>query len=94
MLPSPAVRSRLPRVAEACTALSFPVVSGNVSLYNETNGVAIPPTPAIGGIKSEDGTWIEAKRTLATGPSVLFDAVAVVVALLVRLWRSRRRPGR
>jgi phosphoribosylformylglycinamidine synthase len=37
-------------MAEACSALSFPVVSGNVSLYNETNGVAIPPTPAIGGI--------------------------------------------
>jgi len=35
---------------EACTALDFPVVSGNVSLYNETNGVAIPPTPAIGGV--------------------------------------------
>jgi phosphoribosylformylglycinamidine synthase len=37
-------------MTDACTALSFPVVSGNVSLYNETNGVAIPPTPAIGGI--------------------------------------------
>jgi phosphoribosylformylglycinamidine synthase len=37
-------------MVEACTALNFPVVSGNVSLYNETNGVAIPPTPAIGGI--------------------------------------------
>ena len=37
-------------MAEACKALAFPVVSGNVSLYNETNGVAIPPTPAIGGI--------------------------------------------
>ena len=37
-------------MAEACNALAFPVVSGNVSLYNETNGVAIPPTPAIGGI--------------------------------------------
>jgi phosphoribosylformylglycinamidine synthase len=37
-------------MAEACTALGFPVVSGNVSLYNETNGAAIPPTPAIGGI--------------------------------------------
>ncbi|MGI9385309.1 MAG: phosphoribosylformylglycinamidine synthase subunit PurL [Methyloligellaceae bacterium] len=37
-------------MAEACAALDFPVVSGNVSLYNETNGVAIPPTPAIGGI--------------------------------------------
>ncbi len=37
-------------MAEACAALDFPVVSGNVSLYNETNGVAIPPTPAVGGI--------------------------------------------
>jgi phosphoribosylformylglycinamidine synthase II len=37
-------------MAQACTALDFPVVSGNVSLYNETNGVAIPPTPAIGGV--------------------------------------------
>ena len=37
-------------MAEACTTLAFPVVSGNVSLYNETNGVAIPPTPAIGGV--------------------------------------------
>jgi len=37
-------------MAQACRALAFPVVSGNVSLYNETNGVAIPPTPGIGGI--------------------------------------------
>jgi len=37
-------------MALACRALSFPVVSGNVSLYNETNGVAIPPTPGIGAI--------------------------------------------
>ncbi|MFZ4689876.1 MAG: phosphoribosylformylglycinamidine synthase subunit PurL [Polymorphobacter sp.] len=37
-------------MAEACTALDFPVVSGNVSLYNETNGVGILPTPAIGGV--------------------------------------------
>ncbi|MFS2318208.1 phosphoribosylformylglycinamidine synthase subunit PurL [Maricaulis sp. D1M11] len=37
-------------MAEACERLSFPVVSGNVSLYNETNGVAIPPTPAVGGV--------------------------------------------
>jgi phosphoribosylformylglycinamidine synthase len=37
-------------MAEACRALDFPVVSGNVSLYNETNGAAIPPTPAVGGV--------------------------------------------
>ncbi|HBC53727.1 MAG TPA: phosphoribosylformylglycinamidine synthase subunit PurL [Alphaproteobacteria bacterium] len=37
-------------IGEACRALDMPIVSGNVSLYNETNGVAIPPTPAIGAI--------------------------------------------
>ena len=37
-------------MGEACRALSYPVVSGNVSLYNETNGIGIPPTPAIGGV--------------------------------------------
>ena len=35
---------------EACETLQFPVISGNVSLYNETNGVGILPTPAIGGV--------------------------------------------
>jgi phosphoribosylformylglycinamidine synthase II len=43
-------------IAEACKALAFPVVSGNVSLYNETkfpgedSGRAILPTPSIGGV--------------------------------------------
>ncbi len=37
-------------VGEACVALEFPIVSGNVSLYNETNGQAILPTPTIGGV--------------------------------------------
>ena len=37
-------------MAEACRALDFPVVSGNVSLYNETEGAGILPTPAIGGV--------------------------------------------
>ncbi len=37
-------------MAEACRTLDFPVVSGNVSLYNETNGVAIPPTPTVGAV--------------------------------------------
>ncbi len=35
-------------VADACRALQTPVTGGNVSLYNETNGVAILPTPTIG----------------------------------------------
>ncbi len=37
-------------IREACLALDYPVVSGNVSLYNETNGKGILPTPAIGGV--------------------------------------------
>jgi phosphoribosylformylglycinamidine synthase len=37
-------------MAQACRALDFPVVSGNVSLYNETNGAAIPPTPVVGAV--------------------------------------------
>lgn len=37
-------------IGEACLALEFPIVSGNVSLYNETNGQAILPTPTIGGV--------------------------------------------
>ena len=37
-------------IGEACKALDYPVISGNVSLYNETNGKAILPTPAIGGV--------------------------------------------
>ena len=37
-------------IGEAARALDFPVVSGNVSLYNETMGAGIPPTPAIGGV--------------------------------------------
>jgi len=37
-------------IAEACAALEYPVISGNVSLYNETNGVGVQPTPSIGGV--------------------------------------------
>ena len=37
-------------IGEACKALDFPIVSGNVSLYNETDGTGILPTPTIGGV--------------------------------------------
>lgn len=37
-------------IGDACRALDFPIVSGNVSLYNETNGRGILPTPTIGGV--------------------------------------------
>ena len=37
-------------IGEACRVLDFPIVSGNVSLYNETDGQAVLPTPTIGGV--------------------------------------------
>jgi len=37
-------------ISEACNYLDFPVVSGNVSFYNETKNKSIPPTPTIGGV--------------------------------------------
>ncbi|HMA13274.1 MAG TPA: phosphoribosylformylglycinamidine synthase subunit PurL, partial [Kiloniellaceae bacterium] len=46
----------------ACEALAYPVVSGNVSLYNETNGQAILPTPVIGGV----GLIDDLDRTVGT----------------------------
>jgi len=37
-------------IGAACRALDYPVIGGNCSLYNETNGEGILPTPAIGGV--------------------------------------------
>ena len=37
-------------MADTCKKLKFPVVSGNVSFYNETSGKGIMPTPVIGGV--------------------------------------------
>jgi phosphoribosylformylglycinamidine synthase len=58
-------------IAQAAEALGVPVVSGNVSLYNETDGRAIPPTPVVGcvglvpdvrevprGWRSGDRVWL------------------------------------
>ena len=50
-------------IGAACDALDFPVISGNVSLYNETQGAAILPTPAIGGVGLIDD--IERMATVA-----------------------------
>ncbi|HEY8384167.1 MAG TPA: phosphoribosylformylglycinamidine synthase subunit PurL [Microvirga sp.] len=47
-------------IGEACHALDFPVVSGNVSLYNETNGQGILPTPTIGGVGLLDDVTVHA----------------------------------
>lgn len=46
-------------MAKACAELEYPVISGNVSLYNETNGESIYPTPTIGGVGKID-RWQDA----------------------------------
>src|SRR5574337_256495 len=59
-------------IAEAARALGFPAVSGNVSLYNETSGVSIPPTPANGRVGLvADVTKTAAPAFTAEGEDVL-----------------------
>jgi phosphoribosylformylglycinamidine synthase len=59
-------------IGEASRALAFPVVSGNVSLYNESMGTSIPPTPAIGGVGLiEDATRFATIAFKAEGEIVL-----------------------
>ena len=59
---------------EACLALDYPVVSGNVSLYNETNGSGILPTPVVGGV----GLVADAAKTV----SLAFKRAGEAVVLL------------
>ena len=76
-------------MAAACAALDFPVVSGNVSLYNETDGRAIPPTPVVGcvglvhDVRQVPRGWKPADRVwLAEGDEV---------ELIQWLWRNAVR---
>ncbi|MBR0552168.1 phosphoribosylformylglycinamidine synthase subunit PurL [Stakelama marina] len=65
-------------MGEACTALDFPVVSGNVSLYNESKatggGSAILPTPAIGGV----GLLADWQKSCTIGFKNTGDAILVI----------------
>ena len=59
-------------IGEAARALDFPIVSGNVSLYNETNGRGILPTPSIGGVGLLDDFTQSATLALkAEGEAIL-----------------------
>jgi phosphoribosylformylglycinamidine synthase len=60
-------------MSAACRALDFPVVSGNVSLYNETEGKAILPTPAIGGL----GVLEDAARAVGLALPPWLDLVLI-----------------
>ena len=61
-------------IAEACEGLNYPVISGNVSLYNETNGQAIPPTPAIGGV----GVLEDVGKTVRMSGAVAGDELIAI----------------
>jgi phosphoribosylformylglycinamidine synthase len=66
-------------IAAACEALDVPVVSGNVSLYNETNGRAIHPTPVVGAVG-----LVEDVRRVPTGwrdGDVIFAAFASTLSI-------------
>jgi phosphoribosylformylglycinamidine synthase subunit PurL len=64
-------------MSQACEALGIPVVSGNVSLYNETDGRPIPPTPVVGcvglveDVRSIPGAWREGDVVLVAGTGEL-----------------------
>lgn len=61
-------------IREACTVLDYPVISGNVSLYNETNGTGIHPTPAIGGV----GLLKDSSKMITIAPKNEGDVVMLI----------------
>jgi len=59
-------------IKEACSELETPVVSGNVSLYNETNGVSVYPTPAIAMVGlNDDASKVLPSKFVKEGANVL-----------------------
>ena len=78
-------------IGAACAALGTPIVSGNVSLYNETGGAPILPTPTIGmvGLLSDlsdliDGDAAEGDAALLLGPSGAHLGCSALLAALGR----------
>jgi phosphoribosylformylglycinamidine synthase subunit PurL len=78
-------------IAQAAEALEIPVVSGNVSLYNETDGRAIPPTPVVGCV----GLVADVRRIPSrwrSGDAILLaeagESLAEQAALIEFLWRT------
>jgi phosphoribosylformylglycinamidine synthase subunit PurL len=61
-------------IGAASSALNFPVVSGNVSLYNETNGRAILPTPSIGGV----GLFKDVTKSVGIGFGEAGDVILLI----------------
>src|SRR5437588_529765 len=80
-------------IARAAEALRIPVVSGNVSLYNDTDGRSIPPTPVVGcvglvpDVRFVPGAWRSGDAVLvATAPGEL--ELAAEAALVRYVWKA------
>jgi len=79
-------------ISQAAEALGIPVVSGNVSLYNDTDGRSIPPTPVVGcvglvpDVRLVPGRWEAGDVVLlAQAPE---DSLAAEAALVRFLWKA------
>ncbi|HEY3542437.1 MAG TPA: phosphoribosylformylglycinamidine synthase subunit PurL [Gaiellaceae bacterium] len=79
-------------IAQAAEALGIPVVSGNVSLYNDTDGRSIPPTPVVGcvglvaDVRNIPSRWEQGDVVLlAEAPE---DSLAAEAALIRFLWKA------
>jgi phosphoribosylformylglycinamidine synthase len=84
-------------IAQAAEALGIPVVSGNVSLYNDTDGRSIPPTPVVGciglvsDIRAVPQKWLSADAVCvvrAASNSLLLEHEA---ALIHSVWQAAPR---
>ena len=80
-------------MAQAAEALRVPVVSGNVSLYNDTDGRSIPPTPVVGcvglvpDVRLVPAAWREGDAVLVvTAPGAL--DLAAEAALIRYVWKA------
>jgi phosphoribosylformylglycinamidine synthase len=79
-------------IAQAAEALGIPVVSGNVSLYNDADGSSIPPTPVVGcvglvpDVRKVPGRWRTSDVVLlVTSPD---GSLAAEAALIRFLWKA------
>ncbi|HET9086596.1 MAG TPA: AIR synthase-related protein, partial [Acidobacteriaceae bacterium] len=66
--------SAIDGIAEACTALGTPITGGNVSLYNETRGDAIYPTPVVGIV----GILEDVTKSVPPGFQKIGDAILLL----------------
>ena len=78
------LREAIEGIAEACRALGIPVVSGNVSLYNDSNGISIDPTAVIGMV----GHIIDVSKRTGAGFIADGDEIALVGPITAELGGS------